>query len=180
MSRTDLATHDSEVLAQRAASADHGAFAELYRRHGPIVYGLCVRMTGDRDDAEELAQGIFVRAWEQLGRFQGGNFEAWLYTLAKHFVLNDRRTRARLRKRVQFDNDAESFASHPVVISQETQLTMDEAIEGLPTARRTVFIMHDIEGYHTNEIASFLHIAASTVRVHLSHARRAIARLLLP
>ncbi len=178
MSAYDVTVFESAELARRAALADHAAFAELYRRHGPGVYGLCLRMTRDADEAEELVQGIFVRAWMQLGQFDDGNFAVWLNVLARHFVLSDIRTRSRLARRVTNDNQAVLGASGATMVSQETLLTIEEAVAGLSPARRTVFMMHDVDGFGTGEIAQCLGIAASTVRVHLAEARRLVARML--
>ncbi len=178
MSTYDVTLRESAELARRAALADHGAFAELYRRHGPGIYGLCLRMTHDEEEAEELVQAIFVHAWKQLGMFDDGNFVAWLNVLARHFVLNDRRARSRLAARVTNDNDAVLGASRGVVVSHETLLTIEGAVAGLSPARRTVFVMHDVDGFETEEIAQCLGITASTVRVHLADARRTVARML--
>jgi RNA polymerase sigma-70 factor (ECF subfamily) len=166
------------VSSAALAVTDEQAFAELYRRHAPEVYGMCLRMLHDSSEAEELVQAIFVHAWQRRHRFAGGSEGAWIHVLARNFVLNDRRAKKRFALRVAFDNDAESVTAGETIISQNTRLTLETSINGLSPARRTVFTMHDIEGYSADEIARFLRISPSTVRVHLAHARRTLAQLL--
>lgn len=166
------------MLALHAAAADHEAFAELHRRHAAEVYGLCLRLLGDQAAAEEMAQDIFVRAWEQLHHFRGGNFGGWLYTLARRHFLNDARARRRLRRHVNDIGASEEVLDARQPISQETRLTIAAVIDTLPPACRTAFVMHDVEGFSTNEIADALGIAPATVRVQLSRARRTIAEVL--
>ena len=158
--------------------SDESVFAELYRLHTPQVYGLCLRMSGNPSEAQRLMQDVFVRVWEQLHQFAGGDMGAWIGTLARHLVLNDRRTQNRLAQRITFDDEQVALAGHSVVVSQETMLTIDTAVEGLSPACRTVFTMYDVEGYTTSDIAQCLGITQSTVRVHLARARRNISEVL--
>jgi len=146
----------------------------------PNVYGLCLRMTGDQDDALELTQDIFIRAWNQLDKFRGGNFGAWIYTLGRNLILNDRRTRARFSRFITFEHDVAAVEPPGPRISRETALTIAAAVETLPPRAKAIFTLHDVEGYSASEIGSLLGIESSTVRVHLHRARQRLAEMLVP
>ncbi len=156
------------------------AFESLYRRELPMVYGLCLRMSGDENAAAELAQDVFVRAWNELGKFRGGNFSAWIFALGRNVILNDRRTRSRFARVVTFEDDVDSVEPPGPRISHETALTIAAAVDQLPPRGRAVFTLHDVEGYSAEEIGDLLGISAATVRVHLHRARRRIGEMLLP
>ena len=88
-------------LVDRAQTGDMAAFEELYRRNVGRVYALCMRMAGDASLAEELAQDVFVRAWERLGTFRGESaFSSWLHPLTVNVALSERRARRRRTSRV--------------------------------------------------------------------------------
>ena len=158
----------------RARAGDAGAFRGLYEAHVGRVYALCLRMTGDRWDAEELTQDVFVRAWEGLGSFRGeSRFSTWLYRLAVNTVLMARRTtRRRERRIVLADRTA------PVEGQHEERLDLERAIAGLPEGCRTVFVLHDVEGWLHEEIATFAGIAIGTSKAHLFRARRLLRKAL--
>lgn len=174
------AVEDSSHLALSAASGDVAAFESLYRNEMPYVYGLCLRMTGDQQEAQELTQDIFIRAWDQLDKFHGGNFGAWIYSLGRNLILNDRRTRARFSRLITFEDDVAAVEPPGPRISRETALTIAAAVETLSPRAKAIFTMHDVEGYSATEIGLLLGIAPATVRVHLSRARQRLAEVLLP
>jgi RNA polymerase sigma factor (sigma-70 family) len=169
----------SEALALRAASGDARAFEALYREHLPHVYGLCLRMSGDESAAAELTQDIFVRVWSELEKFRGGNVYGWIHTLGRNFILNDRRTRDRFAKIVEFEDDLESVEPPGPRYSRETALTIDAAVETLPPKGQAIFRLHDVEGYSSEEIAEMMSISVATVRVHLHRSRKRLAALLM-
>ena len=137
-------------------------------------------MTGDERDAQELTQDIFVRAWDELDKFRGGNFGAWIYTLGRNLILNDRRARARFSRHITFEDDVAAVEPPGPRISRETALTIAAAVDTLSPRAKTIFNLHDVEGYSAPEIGSLLGIEASTVRVHLHRARQRLAEILVP
>jgi RNA polymerase sigma-70 factor (ECF subfamily) len=145
----------------------------LYRDHSDRIYGLCLRMSGDRAQAAELAQDVFVRAWEQLDRLQpASDAGAWLWRLATNVVLNAMRSDRRRYARVAPVADpgllerAELGTPLPV-----RRLSIDAAMARLPERAREVFVLHDVEGFAHAEVAAMLGVAEGTVRAHLHRAR---------
>ena len=156
-----------------AESARAARFERLYRDHADRIYGLCLRMSGERQAATELAQDVFVRAWEKLDRLKPDTEPgAWLWRLAVNAVLNARRAdRRRLARVAPVEEPAalERPSAHtPLPVRR---LSLDAAMARLPERARAVFVLHDVEGYAHDEIAALLGIAEGTARAHLHRAR---------
>ncbi|MEM7586806.1 MAG: RNA polymerase sigma factor [Acidobacteriota bacterium] len=167
-----------ERLVEQARGGDLGAFEALYREHSERVYALCLRMSGNAQEAEELTQDAFVRAWEKLETFRGESaFSSWLHRLTVNVVLASWRSKGRLRDKVVSLADAEpqEEVKHP-----EPRLAMDleRAIAGLPAGARTVFVLHDIEGYRHRDIAEMTGLAVGTSKTQLHRARRLLRKAL--
>src|SRR4026208_2140551 len=104
-------------------------------------------MAGD-DEADELTQDVFVWAWEKLRTFRGESaFSTWLHRLAVNVVLTEKRTRGRREKRVFPAGELEALERPGSPPPPGTRLDLEQAIARLPPGARTVFILHDIEGY---------------------------------
>ena len=152
----------------------------LYGEHANRVYGLCLRMSGDPVRATELAQDVFVRAWEQLDRLQAGSDAgAWLWRLATNVVLNamrsDRRRVARVAPVAEPGLLERADLGTPLPVRR---LSLDAAIARLPERAREVFVLHDVEGFAGPEIAQMLGVAEGTVRAHLHRARSLMREVL--
>ena len=146
---------------------------QLYGEHANRVYGLCLRMSGDAVRATELAQDVFVRAWEQLDRLQSdSDAGAWLWRLATNVVLNamrsDRRRVARVAPVAEPALLERAQLGTPLPVRR---LSLDAAIARLPDRAREVFVLHDVEGFSSGEVAELLGMAEGTVRAHLHRAR---------
>ena len=168
VSRSAAASARPEVEQSRATLLER-----LYREHADRVYGLCLRMCADRVRATELAQDVFVRAWEQLDRLQPGTDEgAWLWRVAKNAVLNamrsDRRRLARVAPVAEPGLLERAELGTPLPVRR---LSIDAAIARLPDRAREVFVLHDVEGFAHAEVAQMLGLAEGTVRAHLHRAR---------
>ena len=177
-SGTATAEADDITLVRQAAAGDQRAFERLYRMHVDRIYGLCCRLcNGDRARAEQSTQDAFVRAWEKLGSFRGeSRFGTWLHRLTVNVVLGEHRL---LKRWVTFDEavgtDDESSPDAPLAMQQNDEgLKMDlqRAMARLPNGARTVLVLHDIEGYQHEEIASLTGIAVGTSKAQLHRARR--------
>jgi RNA polymerase sigma-70 factor (ECF subfamily) len=168
-----------EHLVGRAASGDVDAFEELYRENAGRVYLLCLRMCGDHSLAEELAQEAFVRAWEKLGTFRGDSaFSTWLHRITVNVVLSDRRSTARREARIKPVGDklpVDLSASGP---SHGQALDLERSIAALPEGARTVFVLHDVEGYRHKEIARLTGLAEGTSKAQLHRARKLLRKAL--
>jgi RNA polymerase sigma-70 factor (ECF subfamily) len=185
-------------VVQLAQGGDGRAFEALYRMHAGRVFALCLRMTGERHRAQELAHDAFVRAWERLGSFRGESaFGSWLHRLTVNVVLERQRgERRRLAHEVPGDDlegdasdgwsdaagegdSADSWAWQRATRGDDaTRLDLEAAIARLPTNARTVFVLHVVEGYRHDEIATLMTIAEGTVRAHLHRARRLLMEYL--
>lgn len=167
------------ALVRRAQAGDHGAFAALYRASVGRVYALCLRLEGDVARAEELTQDVFVRAWERLATFRGDSaFATWLHRLAVNVVLGDRRAAWRRERRVQPTHDALVLDGAGIAPTAGGALDLDRAIAALPAGARLVFVLHEVEGYTHEEIATMTGIAEGTSKTQLFRARRLLREAL--
>lgn len=173
-----IAIPDVSELVSRARSGDDAAFEELYRQHAGRVYALCLRLSGDAVRARELTQDVFVRVWERLDTFRGESaFSSWLHRLAVNVALMAHRGEARRLRRVDV---AESIEDAPVPAREPwgTDIDLERAIASLPAGARTVFVLHDVEGYQHDEIAALTGTAVGTSRAQLFRARRLLREML--
>ena len=155
--------------AQLAANGDARAFERLYRGHVGRIHTLARRMAG-ADDAQELTQEIFVRAWDKLKTFRGESaFGTWLYRLAINFIITYRQSRSTRRDRFEADADLETLPARPA--SPDQRMDFDAALDTLPQGARRILVLHDVEGYKHEEIATLLAITAGTSKAQLHRAR---------
>lgn len=164
-------------LVRRAQAGDRAAFQRLYEDHVGRVYALCLRLTGDPEDAMERAQDVFVRAWEKLSSFRGeAAFATWLHRLAVNVVLMDRRSAGRRERRA----DVAAFLGPRSEPAPRAGLAVDleRAIAALPPGARSVFVLYDVEGYRHEEIAEMTGIAAGTSKAQLHRARKLLREAL--
>jgi RNA polymerase sigma-70 factor (ECF subfamily) len=168
---------DSALIA-RACAGDMTAFRLLYDRSVGRVYALCLRMTADPVRARELTHEAFVRAWERLSSFHGdAAFDTWMHRLTVNVVLQANRTDQRRSMRVAFEGD-HATDGHDMehcpapALDVLSQIDLERAIAALPPNARTVFVLHDVEGYRHEEIAASMQLAPGTVRAHLHRARK--------
>jgi RNA polymerase sigma-70 factor (ECF subfamily) len=167
----------SDVRA--AQGGDVAAFERLYRAHVGRVFALCVRLCADRARAEHLTQDTFVRAWEKLGSFRGDSaFPGWLRQVAVNVVMADLRATSRRTRRIVSTDDDEVLDSAHTARHDGDRLDLERAIAMLPEAARTVFVLHDVEGYGHEEIAALVGIAEGTSKAHLHTARGKLKEVL--
>jgi RNA polymerase sigma-70 factor (ECF subfamily) len=171
------------ALTQRAAAGDSRAFEELYERHSRRVYSLCLRMTQNPTEAEDLAQDVFVQLYRKAGSFRGeSQFTTWLHRLTVNQVLMHFRRRGVRLEHTSEDGElpaqtvagTEDARRMPVV----DRIALDRALAQLPPGYRAVFVLHDVEGYEHEEIARILGCAAGTSKSQLHKARLSLRRIL--
>ena len=170
----------SDDVVRRAQQGDVGAFESLYRTYAPTIHALARRMVGDEREAREVVQDIFVRAWERLASFRGeSTLGTWLHRLAVNVVLETLRSARRDANRFTDDDVAAEPISGPTSDARlDARMDIDAALARLPAGARTVFVLHDIEGYSHEEIATITGLAPGTARAQLWRARRRLMRLL--
>ena len=163
-------------LAQAAAAGDSHAFEQIYRRHFRRVYALSLRMVADPTLAEDLTQEVFVNLFTKIGSFRGDSqFTTWLHRMTVNQVLMYfRKASTRSEKTtdegetpIQIVRGTEDPNRMPVV----DRISMENAIKQLPLGYRTVFVLHDVEGYDHEEIAQMLEISQGTSKSQLHKAR---------
>lgn len=167
------------ALVERARDGDELAFRTLYDRNVDRVYRLAYRMAGHDDMARDFTQETFVRAYQRLDQFRGdAAFSTWLHSIAVSVSLNGIRKVDRHRRRErEMDAAAQIGAADPDA-RPHLRERLKEAIDGLPDIYRTVFLMHDLEGYTHDEIAASLDVAEGTSKARLSRARAKLRKAL--
>ena len=189
-----LVRHQEPIEAARPAPADDGvlerarrgdvdAFELLYRQHSGRVYALCLRLAADPVVARDLTQDTFVRAWEALPRFRAdASITTWLHRIAVNAMLERRRGERRRSARVSLADDEEDGDTPigGVVPAPDvaTAIDLERAIGALPPGVRRAFVLHDVEGYTHEEIATMTGLAAGTLRAQLHRARQLLKRAL--
>lgn len=172
---------DQALLAARAARGDVEAFEELYRLNVGRVYALCLRMSADPNLADELVQETFLRAWQKLGTFRGASaFSTWLHRVTVNVVLGHQRGAGRREARGSDRVEAADTMQAASVVHPGQAVDLERAISGLPEGARTVFILHDVEGFRHQEISRLADIAVGTSKAQLHRARRLLRKALLP
>jgi RNA polymerase sigma-70 factor (ECF subfamily) len=170
-------------LTQRSAQGDVFAFEELYARHNRRVYSLCLRMTGNTSEAEDLAQEVFIQLYRKVGSFRGESaFTTWLHRLTVNQVLMHFRKRGVKLEQTTDDGDTPTQVvtgtQDPARMPVVDRIALDAAVVQLPPGYRTVFVLHDVEGHEHEEIARMLGCSVGTSKSQLHKARMKLRMLL--
>ncbi|VGO17373.1 ECF RNA polymerase sigma-E factor [Pontiella desulfatans] len=180
----DAGPPDDELVL-KAQQGDVHAFDQLVERYHSKIYGLTYNMCSNREDAEDLTQEVFVKAFEALPRFRGkSSFYTWLYRIAVNKTINYRKKRNRKRALSldSFDQDIKTDDVYHDLTSKgsplrsislsELQIKLNEALQNLSEKHRTVVVLHDMQGVPHEEIAKMVGASVGTVRSRLFYARR--------
>ena len=169
---------DARLVCQ-AQGGDMHAFEQLYRGHVGRVYAVCLRMTANPTQAEEMAGRAFVTAWHKLSSFRSESaFGSWLHRIAVNTVLGELRAENRRLQRVFPTDNLEAMEVPHESVAPGTRLDVAEAIATLPPRARIVFVLHDVEGWPQAEIAEELGVAVGTVKAQLHRARKLLQEVL--
>jgi RNA polymerase sigma-70 factor (ECF subfamily) len=179
--------HVQPDLVARAQAGDGEAFAVLFEQHKKRVYSLCLLMTGDVADAEDLTQDAFIQVFRKLGTFRGDSaFSTWLYRVAVNTVLMS--LRKRKPRQVSLDEPVRIEHSlvprdfgkdDPGLSGTVDRIALIRAIKELPEGYRKIFLLHEVEGYQHHEIASLLRCSVGNSKSQLHKAKLKIRELLL-
>jgi RNA polymerase sigma-70 factor (ECF subfamily) len=163
---------DQRALIERARRGSASALRALYDTHVDRIYRLTYRLTGVEHLAREVTQDTFVRAFASIGGFRGDSaFGTWLHTIAVSLSLNEIKRRKRERARNAPLDDAIALAESAPHSDPLLREKLMEAVNDLPEGCRTVFMMHDAEGYTHQEIAAALGVTEGTSKAQLARAR---------
>lgn len=171
-------------LVRAAAAGDTNAFEQLYQQHYRRVYSLCLRMLGSTTQAEDLTQEVFLQVFRKLGSFRGDSaFTTWLHRLTVNQVLMHFRKRGVKLEHTSEEGDFTNVVDTPLQstrrISMVDRMALEKAISELPPGYRTVFTLHDVEGYEHEEIAGMLGVSIGTSKSQLHKARMRLRELLM-
>lgn len=175
---TPKAASEAQLIAQ-AQSGSEAAFAQLFEAHKRRVYSLCLRMTSNTAEAEDLTQEAFLQLFRKISTFRGESaFSTWLHRLVVNIVLMHLRKKG--LQQVSLD-EADSGQEEPVkrdygdddrrLMGAVDRISLGRAIAALPPGYRAVFILHDVEGYEHNEIAQIMNCSIGNSKSQLHKAR---------
>jgi len=174
-----------EVLVARAQSGDTSAFDQLVIRYSPRLYGMIYHMTSNKEDANDLTQDVFAKAYRSLRRFRGrSSFYTWIYAIGTNMTLNFLKKRNR-RAAWSLDNLDSGIQNDEAMVDlahaanprhqsdlNELQKKLNEALQSLSNRHRAVVTMFDIQGIPHAEISKILKVSEGTVRSRLFYAHR--------
>lgn len=176
--RSEPECSDAELVA-RSRRGESAAFGELVRRHERAIHRHLFNLTGSREDARELAQDVFLKAWEALDQSDPGSYvQAWLYRIASNLAFDLLRRRKVVRlEAMEDDGDAMSADAGPERRLQGKQAisTLQAALDTLPADLKEMILLREVEGLSYDAIAAALDINEGTVKSRLARARAALA-----
>ncbi len=172
------AATETQLIA-RAQRGDEEAFRALYEAHRRRVYSLCLRMTGDTAEAEDLTQEAFLQLFRKISTFRGESaFSTWLHRLVVNVVLMHLRRKG--LQQVSLD-EVDTSQEEPVkrdfgdddrrLMGSIDRITLGRAITALPPGYRAIFVLHDVEGFEHNEIAQIMNCSIGNSKSQLHKAR---------
>jgi RNA polymerase sigma-70 factor, ECF subfamily len=189
---TDPAQRQGNDLSEaeaigKAQQGDAEAFQALYDKHRRRVYSLCLRMTANTAEAEDLTQEAFLQLFRKIGTFRGESaFSTWLHRLSVNVVLMHLRKKSlpavSLEETTQGTDDEspkKDFGTEDLALAGSIdRLQLQRAVEDLPPGYRTIFVLHDVQGYEHNEIAEIVGCSIGNSKSQLHKARMKLRDLL--
>lgn len=180
-------------LIHRVAAGERSAFKQLYDTHSPRVLSLLLRLVGNRDDAEELVQDVFLSFWNHAESLRGeSKLSTWLYRVAVNRAINFKKRGGllfQIKQLFSLETDEESLIDRLPASesdSPDRQLEMKQAqtqladlLATLPERQREVFLFHKLEGLSYNEIAEELHVTLGTVESLMHRAKENLQKVML-
>ena len=185
-------TREEELrLLRRVQSGEAEAFEELVRAHEKTVYNLALRMLGDPQDAEDISQEAFLKAWRSLPEFRGeSKFSVWLYRIVSNLCLDRLRRRSRRPEsslttededgeQPQWDVPDESLSPERLLERKLTREAVQRGLETLPAEQRQILLLREIRGMSYEEIGEALDLEPGTVKSRIFRARKKLVAWLL-
>lgn len=179
---TPMSEYDDAELAAMAAGGDRDAFDVIVERHRRAVYQVCYRFMNNHEDASDLAQDAFLRAWKGLARFKGeASLSTWLYRIAINVCLNRKSVKTPRMEPVEvierFEDSHSEGAQHKM-LREERAAAVRNAIAGLPEKQRATLILRTYHGMSHQQIADTLGSSVGAVKANFFHALNNLKKLL--
>ena len=184
-------TQDEELrLIRRVQAGDAEAFEDLVRAHEKTVYNLALRMTGHPQDAEDMAQEAFLKAYRSLGEFRGeSKFSVWLYRIVSNVCLDHLRRQSRRPaasltaedeegEETQWDVPDESLSPERLLEQKLTREAVQKGLAALPDEQRQILLLREIHGLSYEEIGEILSLEPGTVKSRIFRARKRLCAFL--
>ncbi len=182
-----------QELIEKTAAKDHGAFKTVVDRYQALVVNTCYSLLGNRQDAEDVAQEVFLQAYKSAGKFrQESKLSTWLYRIAVNRSLNfvrDNKWSRRLKNlSALLESDAQQVDNLPAPDSSRPDIALErnerdrrlqKAIDSLPPEQRAAFVLHKYEGLPYREIAGILKCSLSSVESLIHRAKLNLQRKLI-
>ncbi len=177
---------DDNLALKRAQKGDPAAFEALIAPHEKHIYQICLRMTGNPDDAQDACQEAFLRIYRHISSFKGeSQFSTWVYRVATNACLDELRKRnsrsaASVEKLSEMGVMVEESCDGPeaTVLQREQAEGIRRAILSLPEDQRVALVLRDVRGHSYDEIASILELNLNTVKSRISRARMSMSKFL--
>jgi RNA polymerase sigma-70 factor, ECF subfamily len=185
---SNLSFDPNSDSVRRAQQGDADAFASLFHAHKARIYSVCLRMTNNTAEAEDLTQDAFMQVFRKLSTFRGDSaLSTWLYRIAVNTVLM--RFRKKALRQISLDEPChqdskparrEYGSTDDRLVGSVDRIALARAIQELPEGYRTIFLLHEVEGYEHQEIAEMLNCSVGNSKSQLHKARLRIRELLRP
>jgi len=158
-------------LIQAVQNGDKQAYNRLYHEYIPQVYGLCFRLTGEKMLAEDAAQEVFIQLWKKIGNFKGDSkFSTWLHTVTSNITISYlRKQKGWLHKMFNIE---ESVVMYAEAEGSTASVDLESYVVRLPERARIVFVLHAIEGYRHEEIATMTNMAVGSSKAQFHRAKQ--------
>lgn len=179
----ESAPRDDAALVEAALAGDTTAFDELVTRHRRAVYQVCYRFVNQHEDAADLTQDTFVRAWKALGRFRGqSRFSTWIYRIAVNVSLNKVSLKTPQAEVVDFDRLADQREPAPgdALAVRERQAMVRKAVQSLPPRQRAALILRTYHDLSHQEVADIVGTSVGAVKANVFHALANLRKRLEP
>ena len=181
--RSGVAVMNDRAWVEGARRGDEECFAHLVRRHSPGLHRAVARILGDETEAWDVVQMAFLRAWQRLDRYDDRySFTTWLYRIGTNLaidLLRSRSSRERAHKagtehRLRLVGEGEGAGARTE--SREADAILRQVVTVLTPQQRSAFVLREMQGLETAEVAAVLGCSAATVRNHVFQARKALRR----
>ena len=182
----NAAARRDAILVERARAGDLTAFNDIVELHQDFLHALVVRVVPDRDQADDVTQEAFFRAYRQLGAFRDGNLRSWLARIAMNAALDLQRARRRRPSQPypEFEDDSWQPPSGPeddpeeIATASERHAAIADALGRITPDQRAAIVLFDVEGFDYAEIADMTGVSLGTVKSRIHRGRLAMRGLL--